>query len=428
MRSFMATHDLVAVSANLQETAINTEQTLDTTMLVALGDIINMDYRRENNGNEATGKEEPDTIYDLGAMANANFNFEKCQPQHLAFLAAYALGAVSTAAAGTGYEHTITPIAGDLDSNRSLPSFTAAQRYGNNVMRRRFASMFVDSLTVTFARDSWVKAAAGIKGTGKVTTNVTKETVSAAGNATSLTLAASAVEGADAATRLANVQRIRVNLTGNVWTEVAYSAVSGATPAVITITSPGGTASPAVNYEILYIPPESGWMTFPARVSETPLRVAQMTLNVGGSWTGSAFSGGRTLTAELKQIEWSLNNGLQVQFVPGAGGAYAFRAIRDGRAQKLKLDREFREFILQQHIADNDTIGAYILVEGAAYDASPLQKYQVELIFPKVGVLSAPVSVDGKRLAEAGDLQVLEDDTYGSVVVKVKNKQATYAA
>jgi len=52
----------------------------------------------------------------------------------------------------------------------------------------------------------------------------------------------------------------------------------------------------------------------------------------------------------------------------------------------------------------------------------------VEIIFPKVGVLNAPLSVDGKRLAEAGDLQVLEDDTYGSVIVKVKNLQATYMA
>ena len=424
-RSYQATHDLTAVSANLRETAINTEKTLDTTVLCALGDIINLERRRESNANEATGKEEPDTLYDLGTLANGSFNFEKAQPQHIAFLAAYGLGSCASAAAGSGYQHTITPIAGDLDGSRSLPSFTAAQRLGNNVLRRLFASMFVDSLTATFARDSWVKIAGSLKGTGKYTNNVTEETVSAAGNATSLTLAALAVQGADAPTRLQNVQRIRVNLTGSVWTEVAYSAVSGATPAVITITSAGGGAGP-FNYKILYIPAEAGWMTFPARINETPLRISQMTLNVGGVWTGSAFSGGRALQAEMKQVEWSLQNNLQVQFVPGAGGTYASRAIRDGRAQKLKLDREFREYILQQHMDDNDTMGVYILVEGAIYDTP--HKYQAEFIFPKVGVLNAPVSVDGKRLAEAGDLQILEDDTYGSVIVKVKNLQATYAA
>jgi hypothetical protein len=423
----MATHNLIAVSANTAETAINTEQTLDTTMLCALGDVINMEHRRESNENEATGKEEPDTIYDLGALANANFNFEKAQPQHFALLLAYALGAVSTAAAGAGYKHTITPIDGDLDDDRSLPSFTAAQRYGETVLRRRFASMFVDSITATFAKDAWCKITGSVKGTGKVTTNVTEEVIVAAPNATSLTLAANAVHGgADAAVRLQNVQRIRVELASGVWTEVAYSAVSAATPAVITIAAPQAGAGDNVNYRVLYIPAESGWMTFPVRVNETPLRVSEMTLTVGGAWSGSAFVGGRELQAELSSVEWTLNNNLAVEFVPGAGGAYASRAIRAGRMQKITLNREFREFILQQHLVSNDTLGIHILAEGAIFDTP--HKYGVEIIFPKVGVLASPISVDGKRLAEAGDLQVLEDDTYGSVIVNVKNLQATYAA
>lgn len=424
-RSYMATHDLIAVSANNRETAINTEQTLDTTMLCALGDVINMEHRRESNENEATGKEEADSIYDLGALSNATFNFEKAQPQHFAFLIAYALGAISTAAAGSGYQHTITPIDGDLDDDRSLPSFTAAQRYGDTVLRRRFASMFVDSFTATFAKDAWCKIVGNIKGTGKVTTNVNEEVISAAKNATSLTLSANAVHGSTAAERLQNVQRIRVELSTGVWTEVAYSAVSAATPSVISISAPGATAD-LVNYRVLYIPTESGWMTFPARINETPLRVSEMTLKVGGAWDGSAFQGGRELQAELKSLDWNCNNNQAVEFVPGAGGAYASRAIRGGRNQKITLNREFREFILQQHLVENDTLGLYILAEGAVYD-SP-HKYQVEIVFPKVGVLASPISVDGKRLGEAGDLQVLEHDTYGSVIVNVKNLQATYAS
>ena len=425
MRSFMATHDLIAVSANLRETAINTEKALDTTMLCALGDIINMEHRRESNESEATGKEEPDTIYDLGALVNASFNFEKAQPQHFAFLLAFALGACTSAAAGAGKLHTILPIAGDLDDHRSLPSFTAAQRYGNTVLRRQFASMFVDSITASFAKDAWCKITGTIKGTGKVTTNVVEEVVAAAGNVTTLTLASLAVQGADAPTRLQNVQRIRAELATGVWTEVVYTAVTAGPPSAITIVAPGATAD-VVNYRILYIPTESGWMTFPARVVETPLRVSEMTLKVGGAWSGSAFAGGRELQAEVKSVDWAFNNNGNVEFVPGGGGAYASRYIRGGRTQKITLNREFREFILQQHLVANDTLGLYILAEGAIYDTP--HKYQVEIIFPKVAVLAAPISVDGKRLGEAGDLQVLEDDTYGSVIVKTKNLQATYAA
>jgi hypothetical protein len=52
----------------------------------------------------------------------------------------------------------------------------------------------------------------------------------------------------------------------------------------------------------------------------------------------------------------------------------------------------------------------------------------VGIYFPKVAVLSAPLSVNGKRLAESGDFIVLEDATEGSVSVTVKNLVATYAA
>ena len=95
MRSFRATHNLIAVSANNRETAINTEQTLDTSLLVSMTDVINLESRRESNANELTGKEEPDTIYDLGGLASGAFNFEKAQPQHFGFLASYGLGSVS---------------------------------------------------------------------------------------------------------------------------------------------------------------------------------------------------------------------------------------------------------------------------------------------------------------------------------------------
>jgi hypothetical protein len=425
MRNFMATHNLIAVSANNKETAINTEQTLDTTLLCDMGDVINLEPRRESNAGEATGYEEPDLVYDLGAKSGARFTFNKAQPQHFAFLMAYALGSIATAAAGTGYQHTITPIAGDLDADRSNPSFTAAMRFGSTVLKRRFASMFVDGFTATFSKDEWCKILADIKGTGKVSDNIVEETVNAYADATSLTLAANAVQGASAAARLNNVQRIRVELTAGQWTEVTYSAVSDATPAVITISAPS-VSHVLKDYKILYIPSEAAWCTFPARVTETPLRVSQMTLKLGGTWDGSAFQGGRSMTAEIKQLEWTFKNGIEPEFVPGAGGTYAARALREGRTQSIKLDREFREYILQQHIDDNDEFGLYILAEGAVYD-SP-HKYQVELIFPAVAVLSAPISVDGKRLAEAGDLLVLEDSTYGSVIAKVKNLQATYAA
>lgn len=425
MRSYRATHNMIAVSAGNAETAINTEQTLDLSIMAALGDVFNLDMRRESNADEATGKEEPDQIYDNGHTTSGNLNFPKAQPQHFAFLLAYGLGVSAASAAGTGYQHTITPIDGDLDNDRSLPSFSAMQRYGKTVLKRRFLSMFVDSVSATFAKDDWVKCNGSIKGTGKHVDNVTEETITALDNVTTLTLAANGVEGADAAGRLDNVQRIKVELTSGVWTEVAYSAVSAASPAEITITAPGAGAT-SVSYKVLYIPTEAAAFTFPAKIQETPLRVAQMSVLMGATWSGTAFAGGRAVTTEVNQIQYNLSNGLEIEFVPGAGGTYATSCFRPARSQTLKLDRKFKDFILQQHILDNDDFGFHILCEGAEYESG--HKYQVEFIFPKVAILSSPLSVNGKVLAEAGDMQVLEDDTYGSVIVKVKNLQSGYAA
>jgi hypothetical protein len=425
MRSYRSTHNLIAVSAYAKETAINTEQTLDLTLRADMGAVVNLNPRRESNADELTGKEEADAVYDLGGQSSMSLPFTKAQPQHFAFLLAYGLGSVATAAAGAGYQHTITPISGDLDASRSNPSFTSAQRYGQTVVKRRFASMFVNSVTAMFQKDQWASIKAECVGTGKVSDNIVEESLTALDNTTSLTLAANGVEGATAQARLDNVQRIRVELDSGEWTEVAYSAVSAATPAVITITSPGGGGA-SVTYKVLYIPAESGWMTFPSEVAQTPLRTSELTVKLGGSWDGSGFVGGRALTAEVRSIEYTLNNNGEVEFTPGAGGAYASRMFRPNRVQALKLNREFRDYILQQHIDDNDTFGVYLLCEGPVYD-SP-HKYQVEGIFPMCSVLSSPISVDGKRLAEAGDLVVLEHDTYGSVIWKVKDLAAAYAA
>ncbi|ACL05237.1 hypothetical protein Dalk_3549 [Desulfatibacillum aliphaticivorans] len=424
MRTVRATHNALAVSAANAETAINTEQTLDLSLLCSVDDVISLTPRRENNADELTGKEEPDTVYDLGRTAEGSLSFPKAQPQHFAFLCAYALGVCSTAAAGTGYEHTITPMQNDLDGARSNPSFTCGQKYAG-VLKRLFASFFVDTVTAQFAADSWVSINADLKGTGKATDNVIQETVSALDNAESLTLAANGVHGSTAQDRLDNVHQIKVELDSGEWTEVEFSGVSDADPAVITITDPGG-AGATVNYKVLYVPTEAAWGAFPSRVSETPLRVAQLAVAIGGAWDGSGFVGGRTLAAEINSIEWSLQNNLAVEFVPGAADAYASRAFREGRSQTLKLDREFREYVVQQYMDSNETFGVHLLCQGAIFDDP--HKFQVELIFPRVAVLTAPLNVNGKRMAEAGDLTVLEDDAYGSVIVKVKNLQSGYAA
>jgi hypothetical protein len=495
MRNYLADYNEIAVSLLSKETALNTAQTLSHKLSVAKADIIGLDPRRENNADEQTGTEEPTDVYDLGALSMATLNFNKAKAQDFLLAYAYGLGLPGTVVPwGTGYKHPITPA---LD--QFLPSFTAAQRYGQTIMKRLFSSLFVDTISSTFAKDSWAKCVVGVKGTGKYATNMTKETVSAAYNAASLPLAGTTtVQGSDAQARLDNVHQVRVRAGTGEWEEVTYTVVTGAAPSVITITphtrvvtgtditfvetgkhitsalqdfvaagivqgdaititdtvsNPGpftaatvsahditteeaivdeaaGTATIAVetlvDFEILYVPAETGWMTFPARVVEPPLRVTDLVVIVGGTWNGTAFVGGRTLGPEIDSIEHTLSNQVAIEYRVGGTGTYASYMLRLGRQQTIKLNREAREFILQQRMLDNENFGISMVATGAEFEDG--KNYYVKLIFPRCSVLKDTFSVNGKVLAEAGDLQVLQDLTYGSVICEIANKIATAAA
>jgi hypothetical protein len=433
MRSIQATHNLLAVSALLKEAALNTEATLDTGMLCDLAAMFAYEPRRESNADEAIGKEEPDALYNLGALASMELAFSKAQAQHAGFIMAYALGARSVTAAGTGgYRHTITPIAGDLDGTRSNPSFTAAMRYGKHLLKRRFGGCVIDSFTLSLKKDSWMNIKASVKSTGKILTTFFRDAIAGFCDDETVTLT-DAVAGSTAQERMDNVHLIQYQKPTTLeWIDVAFSVVSAADGAAITITAPGG-GHVATTYRVWYNRKEENdyaWaLTFPSRVSEPPLRVSDFIVNIGGKWSGGAILGGHQLSGDINSFEWTFNNDLKPEFTPGAGsGVYANRALRGGRTQKISLDREFRDYLLGQRLDDNETMVIYAIAEGAEYDTVNHHHYTVELVFPKVAVLNTPYSLDGKRLAEKGDLLVMEDDTDGSVIAYVKNMVATYAA
>jgi len=427
IRNFLATHNLLAVSAQKQEVAMNIEQELDTTMLVDLNTVLNYQAVKNPNREEVTGKEEADRLHDFGGKVVGTLTFSRAQPQHFGFLLGYGLGAVLTASAGTGgFRHTILPQSGEVDAARSNPSFTAAMRFGRQVMKRRFASCFIDQVRMDFSKDGWAKISGTVKGSGKVVDNTLVEEVAAAYNATSLTLAANGVSGDTPAELLSNVQAVQVlNPTTQAWEEVAYQAVTATTPGVIAITAPGATGA-STTYRVYYVPGESGWMNLLDRVEEPPLKVSQLNVTVGGRFNGTSFQGGYPLTTELRGVTWILKNNLTPESTPGAGGNYANRAFRTGREQSLKFDKDFRDFLLAQNLKDNDTLGIHLKATGPEF--APGVNYQVELVFPRVAVLGTTVKVYQRRLGEEVEFAVLEDDAYGSVVAYVQNQVSGYVA
>lgn len=421
-----ATKSLLAVSGQTAESGINTPQTTDMSLLVGADDYLNLDPRRDTNADEMNGREEADAIYNLGNLGGATLNFGKLQPHQAGFILGYGLGSVATVAAGSGHQHTITPIAGDLDTQRSNPSFTAVQRLGDAVAKRRFSSCFVDTCSLDFAVDDWCKGSATIKSTGYYEDSITEETVSALNNAASITLAANGVQGATAAERLDNVHVVRTSSSGSQYTFVTVTAVSSAVPAVITIDPLSGDGLSSIDYQILYVPVEDAWGTFPARIVETPMRVSQAYLYIGGGWDGTAFVGGKALTSVLSKFNYTLNNNIDIKFTFGSGGQYAGKALRSARTQTVTIARELRDWLVQHYLLETEYFGLHVIAEGAEFDTG--QKYTEELIFPRLAAMSAPVSTDSGRISEEATIQVLEDATYGSVIARVKNLVATIAA
>jgi hypothetical protein len=429
MRNFQSTMDLFAVSANAKETAYNAEQTLDTGMLVDRAQTVKVDRRSETNIDEALGKEEPDAIYNLGGVSSVEFAFSKAQAQHAGFLLAYGLGVDTPAAWGGGWKHAITPINGDLDEIRSNPSFTFANRYGKRLLTERWAGGVVDQVVVGFKKDSWLSVVGSLKGSGKRTSNFTRESVAGFCDDVLITLAANAVDGITGPERIDNVHRIEYQKPTTLeWVTVVFSAVTAGPPSAITITAPNG-GHVATTFRVYYNIKADGtyaWAVFPNRVSEPPLRCTDLQVIIGGKWNGSVFLGGKIISADINSFEWTLGNNITPEFVPGGTGTYANRAIRDGRTQKISFDRKFKDYILGYLADQQESFGLYAKATGAEFEAG--KPYYVEMVFPKVGILTQGIAEDGKRLGEKSEFVIFEDDTYGSVLVTVANMVPAYAA
>jgi hypothetical protein len=362
-------------------------------------------------------------IYDLGRLGALPLKFAKAQAQHFAFAYAFAMGIDTPSAWSTGYEHLLS-LSQEIEPP-AFPGFSGAARFGKTIGKRRLASLFVDQVKASFKKDAWAALDVSTKGTGKYEDTVTEESVTANYNATSLTLAANGVQGSSAAERMDSVHLIRVQVpaTGE-WVDVVFTAVSGATPAVITINAPGGTAT-STTYKIIYAPTEPAWGTFPARVIEPALRVTDLVVKLGGKWNGSAFVGGHDVSNQISSLEHTYKNSLVVEFVPGAGGQYANRVIRTGREQTIVVDKDFKDWILERMMISNEYLGMYVKCTGDLFEAG--HNYYAEMVLPRIGVLKKPIGVNNNIYNEKPELAVLQDDIYGSLLVKVGNKVAAYA-
>lgn len=421
--------NLFAVGAGAQEVAINTFGILDQSIVVGAGDFIQMAPLRETNRGEDTGFEEPTEVYDNGRTYKMSFSPKFCTYNKMAFLLSYAFGTCATVAAGTGYKHTITPIARDVDYDRSNPTFTAAQRLSDDTQWTRFASGAVQSVTENYEPGKWVKIAAALVLSGKYDKVVTEEAVTDLDNVTALTLS-TAVPGATPAERLANVRTIRVQYNGIKDQYISPVSVDDQDPAVITIASLGGTGD-TVTYKVLYRHPDPAWLPLPAAISEPNIKVSQVVITIGGSWNGTEFQGGRTICSDLGSLEAKFtNDGLDPMQTPCAADPdqqYGGIMKRSGRTQTITLSKELRDVLIGAIFDAEDTIGLEIVAEGVTFPGDT-EQYSYRRVWPVCAIMDNQLGTSNSRNQETLSLEVLEKAPYESTIAILQNLVPAYAA
>lgn len=166
----------------------------------------------------------------------------------------------------------------------------------------------------------------------------------------------------------------------------------------------------------------------PARVAESYLTYADTKLIRGGTFDGTAVTGGVELSAPLMSFKFGFkNNGAGKHLFGDASGNYG--SIRRGSKYEVELEMEL-ELEDSSHrtalLAGTEYVFSIPMVGGTANGAA---KYTVEAIFPRVVYREAKKGVDDGTLKLAAKFNVLSDPSYGGFILNIINLQsASYLA
>ncbi|MFO8056103.1 MAG: hypothetical protein R6V10_02255 [bacterium] len=376
-----------------------------------------------HDGDSVSGSELPTAIYAFAREASGKLSQEMAKPDFLAFVLAYFFGECSSVLAGTtAYRHSISPC-----QELEPPSFTAVQKRGANIFTERLSGNYIESFSLELG-EGWVSLSADVTGTGHRQTNYMHEMVTAPANANSITLSENAVEGDTEAERMANVYRVRAKDAGSeVWRLLSISSVSADTPVVISFAEPLGTSSDNVDFHVDYIPEEPAWCSLPGFIDESPLKLTDARLMVDAHYDGSSLQGGEELAVSLESFSISGKNNLEIKRFPGDSGPAAC-GLRGKREITISLTESLRSSVRQYQADNPDTeqLSVAFLLQGAEIDEGEGYRFGAEIIFPKVGIMEAPIETQAGRLAQAGDLVVMDDGAYGGVLINCFNRQSGY--
>jgi len=173
----------------------------------------------------------------------------------------------------------------------------------------------------------------------------------------------------------------------------------------------------------------------PMVVGESYLRYGDVNFKRGGSLIGSVSAGDLavggspiSLKGELQLFEWTIDNQAQTVYEMGDSSGYVTRVERgDKFRQSLSAVLEMQDDIHKTGLINGTQYVMNIPITGSVIvGGSGLFNYSCDIIFPKVVYKEAKKDRDGEIVTVNAEFQVLEDTTYGSVIVKIINEQTAY--
>ncbi|MCH8157793.1 MAG: hypothetical protein IID18_08620 [Nitrospinae bacterium] len=170
----------------------------------------------------------------------------------------------------------------------------------------------------------------------------------------------------------------------------------------------------------------------PSQVTESYLRFGDVTVNRGGSFSGTvaagtlAHGGSPTdLSAKVRSFSYKLENQANPVYEMGDQSKYVSRVERGRRwTHELNLQFELEDGIHHTGLTQGTEYAMSIPIVGSLIEDT--FNYRCTLYFPKVAYREAGKSEDDGMLLVDAVFEVMEDATYGSVIVELHNKVTAY--
>lgn len=143
--------------------------------------------------------------------------------------------------------------------------------------------------------------------------------------------------------------------------------------------------------------------------------------------TSTDLSGSPTaIKSYVRSIEWRFNNNPDAEDLYRLGAGLGFAAAeRMERTQTLTLNYDYQDDTEQTRLTSQTEVAFQWKIRGAQIESGFY--YGMNLIFPKLQLTTARRGVDRGKLVNQLEFQVLEDTTFGSVILDVFNVQTAYA-